>query len=177
MRASSGGRAASSRCGRARFARVSASACLCLCVCARCCRWVRCVPVFVCVCMYVCMYVCVYVCICMGMRDVYVHAFVCVRVVFVFLYVLAHSAQHSSGVVWKRSSTSIAWHGHRAQQCYSSARTSHSSATLPHRTDTTSSAATASYLHQSSTAAVSCTRRARAQRVYSLVPTPRAAVL
>ena len=45
------------------------------------------------------MYVCVYVCVCMGMRDVYVHAFVCVRVVFVFLYVLAHSAQHASGVV------------------------------------------------------------------------------
>ena len=39
------------------------------------------------------------VCVCRGMCDAYVHAFVCVRVVFVFLYVLAHSAQHSSGVV------------------------------------------------------------------------------
>ena len=62
---------------------------------------------YVCVCVSVCMCVCMYVSVCMGMCDAYVHAFVCVRVVLVCLYVCWHTQRSTPPVLCKRGAARL----------------------------------------------------------------------
>ena len=60
-----------------------------------------------CLCVRACVCVCMYVSVCMGMCDAYVHAFVCVRAVFVCLYVCSSTQRSTPPVLCERGAARL----------------------------------------------------------------------